>query len=299
MNNQEPDILPEARLVGAKGLLSELEFKILADTIYIGRVSGNDVVLNDTSVSSQHAKITWENDNYIISDLESKNGISVNGKTVTKKVLRNSDKIKIGGTTFRFVYKPLVKESKGGDRGAEAGTNPVRIAIYAIGILIVLVILVRLLPTKTQQEMLPDSPLEVQVYMTLSQLKMKKPEGKISTTGNAEQDASNHYTKGIIYHDSGQFKKAIYEFNAAKEMMPAMEKYAKGIKTALEELNKEIDYHVRLGKVHSNHLRYLDAIKEWEYALFLIEDEQLPQYKKIQNDITIVRKRLEAYGKSY
>lgn len=289
--------IPEARLIGMKGLLSDLEFKILADTIYIGRVPGNDVVLNDTSVSSQHAKITWENNNFIISDLDSKNGISVNGKAVTKRVLRNGDKLKVGGTTFRFVFKASSTDQQGSP--GEGGTNPVRLAIYAIAAFIILIIVAKLLPTQQPLPSADEKREEVQIYLTMDNINQQMKSIAIPSSEDPHKTAEYHYRSGVINFDAGQFRKAMSEFIIASRMNPTEPKYEAALKNGLEHLNKEIDYHVRLGKVHYDNLRYQAAIKEWEYALFLIEDSSLAQYDKIRNDISVIKKRLESRNTEY
>lgn len=71
----------------------------------IGRYPDNDIVLskNDMAVSRRHAKITIENNSYVIEDF-SLNGISINNDKINhdKKELHDGDKIRIGETTFKF-----------------------------------------------------------------------------------------------------------------------------------------------------------------------------------------------------
>lgn len=70
-------------------------------TIRIGRSSNNDIVLNDPTVSSQHAVLTISDNtgstSYRIKDLNSRNGTYVNGVRVTAEVpVKVSDTIKLG-----------------------------------------------------------------------------------------------------------------------------------------------------------------------------------------------------------
>lgn len=54
-------------------------------TIKIGRGQANDIVINDPTVSSEHAKITiLDSGNVVIKDLNSKNGTFVNGKRIVQ-----------------------------------------------------------------------------------------------------------------------------------------------------------------------------------------------------------------------
>jgi len=48
-----------------------------ADVIRIGRAEGNDLVVPDTHVSSEHAKIVYSGDRYVLVDQRSTNGTAI------------------------------------------------------------------------------------------------------------------------------------------------------------------------------------------------------------------------------
>jgi uncharacterized protein (TIGR02996 family) len=65
--------------------------------ITIGRVTGNDVVLPHGSVSRRHARIVIKDEKFILVDLRSTNGTSVNGRRLTSPlVITEHDLISIG-----------------------------------------------------------------------------------------------------------------------------------------------------------------------------------------------------------
>ena len=71
----------------------------------IGRDSQCDVILDDESVSRQHAKVKarkGKKDQYSIWDLASGNGTFVNDKQVVKQALKDGDEIRIGQITLVF-----------------------------------------------------------------------------------------------------------------------------------------------------------------------------------------------------
>lgn len=78
------------------------EFKIDKDSISIGRKHGNDVQLNDLTVSGRHALISTMGDNTYIDDLGSTNGTLLNGARVSKSVLKHGDTIQTGN--YQFTY---------------------------------------------------------------------------------------------------------------------------------------------------------------------------------------------------
>ena len=63
----------------------------------IGRTPKNDIVISSLTVSRTHALITFEDNCFVLSDLNSRNGVFLNGALVTKAKLVNGDIIKIGG----------------------------------------------------------------------------------------------------------------------------------------------------------------------------------------------------------
>ncbi len=71
--------------------------------IKIGRSQENDIVLHDVTVSRKHSVIQWETPYFKIIDLNSTNGLFINGKKVKSKILINEDKIRIGKNYLQFV----------------------------------------------------------------------------------------------------------------------------------------------------------------------------------------------------
>ncbi|HEX8367144.1 MAG TPA: GGDEF domain-containing protein [Pyrinomonadaceae bacterium] len=78
------------------------------EEVILGRALEADVRVNDKKVSRQHARITTvrgvedEEPSYILTDLDSRNGIFLNGERITQETLQNGDKITIGEHILRF-----------------------------------------------------------------------------------------------------------------------------------------------------------------------------------------------------
>ena len=62
----------------------------------LGRDPSNTLVLNDIRASRRHASIRWEGKNYVIRDIDSRNGTYVNSKRVYSASLQNGDIVRIG-----------------------------------------------------------------------------------------------------------------------------------------------------------------------------------------------------------
>src|SRR5918997_1139496 len=71
-------------------------FDLRSESITIGRIEGNDLVLNHPSVSRRHARIDRRGQTVWVLDLKSTNGVKINGNLVTESQIRPGDKISIG-----------------------------------------------------------------------------------------------------------------------------------------------------------------------------------------------------------
>lgn len=69
----------------------------------MGRGLGCDMVLHDESVSREHVAIEFRADGYLIRDLRSTNGTFVNEARVTERLLRDGDRVRVGGCIFKFL----------------------------------------------------------------------------------------------------------------------------------------------------------------------------------------------------
>lgn len=83
-------------------LLQELDLR--PGTTYVGRSSECQITIEDPLVSRQHARFDVEAGRVTVSDLNSRNGVKVNGQpTQDRVVLRNGDRIRIGTQEFVFL----------------------------------------------------------------------------------------------------------------------------------------------------------------------------------------------------
>jgi len=95
-------VVGEAWLSVSRGTQVGRRFTLRTLTTQLGRDSSSDIVLEDKQVSRRHAEIRREAKGYVLYDLQSKNGTSVNGKRITEHLLREGDEIQIGQTVLVF-----------------------------------------------------------------------------------------------------------------------------------------------------------------------------------------------------
>jgi len=92
-------------------------FRDLPIPITIGREEGNLLRLNDERISRFHIKIKQEDDDVILTDLESTNGTRVNGSPVQIRRLRPGDQICLGRSMLLYgTLEEIAKRRKRDDR---------------------------------------------------------------------------------------------------------------------------------------------------------------------------------------
>ena len=93
------------KLVVLSSNFASKEFELSRPQMIIGRTDENDIVINHRSISRNHAKLVREPETgrYTISDLQSSNGVRVNGQDYGKVELRRGDVVDLGHVRLRFV----------------------------------------------------------------------------------------------------------------------------------------------------------------------------------------------------
>ena len=94
-------------------------FPLNQDTITIGRAPENDIVIDEESVSTEHARIDLVPSTLMegfidifIEDLGSTNGTYVNSAPVRRQQLQNFDYVRIAFTDFKLVANKNAKLAK-------------------------------------------------------------------------------------------------------------------------------------------------------------------------------------------
>jgi len=67
-----------------------------------GRHPSQEIQLLDPEVSRRHFLIRPEGDEYVITELQSANGVYVNGQKVKEHTLRDGDRIRVGATVLVY-----------------------------------------------------------------------------------------------------------------------------------------------------------------------------------------------------
>lgn len=79
-------------------------FPLRGDKITVGRRDMNSIILNDQYVSGNHAQFYTENNAVFVEDLNSTNGVFLNGYRIQGSVrIKIRDEVRIGSAIFRVI----------------------------------------------------------------------------------------------------------------------------------------------------------------------------------------------------
>lgn len=95
--------LSKCKLTILSGESKDKEFELQKPVIKVGTKSDNDLVLKDDTMSRNHLEIIQTKDGYLCRDLESMNGVFINGIRIKEAFLTSGSIIRAGKTEFKFL----------------------------------------------------------------------------------------------------------------------------------------------------------------------------------------------------
>ncbi|MEE8169017.1 MAG: FHA domain-containing protein [Phycisphaerae bacterium] len=91
-----------AVLIVTSGKNSGARFELSDRPMICGREPGLDISLADPQVSRRHFEITLVDGRHHVRELQSKNGVFVNGSQVAQSRLEDGDNVQVGDTILKF-----------------------------------------------------------------------------------------------------------------------------------------------------------------------------------------------------
>ncbi len=98
-------LVPKCKLLAVSGPLKAQEFVVNSDTFTIGSGRGNDLMLEDSTISRRHCEIQLTPNGYSIRDLGSTNGTFVQGVRIKSAFLDAGTEFQLGNS--RLVFCPM------------------------------------------------------------------------------------------------------------------------------------------------------------------------------------------------
>ena len=112
------------QLRGSSGPVANQVIELEELDISLGRDLSNDIVVSDSEVSRNHARLNWQGDGFTIQDLRSTNGTWVNGNSAMRTTrLTAGDMVAVGKVSV-FVFELVPEPETDTTREQEAPDPP-------------------------------------------------------------------------------------------------------------------------------------------------------------------------------
>jgi hypothetical protein len=109
----------------------EAVYEIFESEVSLGRGAANGIQIPDSGASKTHALVRQLYGHWKIIDLESKNGLRVNGRFRNQHWLRDGDQLLIGTTSLRYAAEGAAEGSPAAAAAAAPAAAPARAAAQA------------------------------------------------------------------------------------------------------------------------------------------------------------------------
>ncbi|HZW26222.1 MAG TPA: FHA domain-containing protein [Gallionella sp.] len=87
------------------------EYPLTKERMTIGRKAHNDIVIDNLAISGEHAAIVTILNDSFLEDLDSTNGLEVNGVATKKHFLQNNDLVEIGKYKLKYINDQVSQTS--------------------------------------------------------------------------------------------------------------------------------------------------------------------------------------------
>jgi len=90
------------RFIGQSEEFQGSVYELSGSPLTLGRVEGNHIEIGHNSISGSHAELIFDDNDFIVRDLDSTNGTRVNGERISEQKLRKGDVVRFGN--IEFIY---------------------------------------------------------------------------------------------------------------------------------------------------------------------------------------------------
>jgi len=102
--------MPKLQIILPDG--TDISQELTEDVVTIGRVADNTIEIDDASVSSHHAQMALQGNDYILKDLGSTNGTRLNGKSIAaeeEQRLQDGDHVRFGSIETSYLSEHVAQ----------------------------------------------------------------------------------------------------------------------------------------------------------------------------------------------
>lgn len=306
-----PQFGERLRLRIVQGADLGIGYCLMGDSLTIGREEINEIVLDDEKTSRRHVELTWKKERYFARDLDSANGLIINGKKIKGAFLEPGDLITIGNSVIETIG--VGKQSQLGDSmqklkaaSGKKDSEKDNLKKKRTTVLLILFIVAMFALSSNEQVM----TFRERAFITF--IDQEKPEKKLSKAESKEaikdfvpgsdgeapgfKQAQKFYKEGMRELQNRNYRRAISAFETAQTVDPTHSLARVYVDIAKKALETEVqtNYRAALSSVRSQ--RYREARMYYLTVLRLLEKD--PDNKFFQDATEALKsiEKVEAQG---
>ncbi len=291
------------RLICLTGANKGKAYFIKGKRAILGRSEDVDIQVLDIKTSRNHAEIVKIGDDYVLTDLNSQNGVIVNRLKVKQHKLQNKDKVVIGQTVYSFesvtIEPPLPEvnvtddeiesiDEEFDDESENKDKKRSKILFVVVGIALLLLLF-------SEDEATPKKKANLTQISTASDDLLIKKVMKKNYHKNKELKIklSSIYKNGLREYREGNYYRAIAEFNMALIVNPEDPLADFYLKRTKKALDTDIQDLFIKAKRESDSLKYNSSIVLiCKIQRLLITNKEDPRFKQAEEMILKLEEKL-------
>ena len=294
------------RLLSLTGVNKGTSYYLEGNRAVIGRSEKVEISILDPKASREHAEIVRVNDNLVITDLKSQNGIVINDLKVVQHTLTNGDRIIIGSTVFKFdrfeVEKNLVEyvETEAGNNRSLDEVKKSTDSLESnkpdnkkkIFILLAVVLVFLMLDEDEESTKKPTNTTKrlKDVSSSYEEVLQKKKEKEVAEEKNK--------VEGLIHRGQREFReenyfRALEEFNQALIMDPGNGRASFYKRKTKQALDNSIEEYFTMARREVDSLKLESAMISYCAIMRILEGyEEDERYKQSERQIRYLEKKI-------
>lgn len=285
------------RLLCLNGENKGTAYYLKGNRVVLGRAKDVDITVLDAQTSRMHAEIKRLGEEFIVTDIGSRNGIFINDERVLQRHLSSGDKLIIGKTVYKYdVIK--VAETLGNILGIEkkppedapqpdiTAKKPLNKKLIIALAIVALLVLLPDTEKKPISKEVQEKGIEAKDDALEKEFKGFTSAEDETAIKEAKEKLSSAIQRGLRELRENNYFRAIQEFNMALIIEPNHPMASYYLSKTKQSLDEEISLNFLRGRREADALKYQAAIVSNCAVISLLEGyESDERYKEAKDNI--------------
>ncbi len=278
---------------------------LLGKRIVLGRSEKCDVTVLDLKSSREHAEIILVGNDYILTDLQSQNGIMVNDLKVKQHTLADGDKIIIGKTVYKFsrvevkdvnkkkkaAAKTLQKVDDGFYDKQEKEPQNKRLTLTLS--LVILLALVILFADDSGDGVTRKQGRRTTTVREIDESFLRAIKSRNLKDKKTKEKLAKYIKRGRREYREGNYFRAISQFESALQILPNDSLANFYLRKAREKLDEQIEDYFSKAIRDADAVNYAKAVTSYCAVIRLLNRYKTDErYKTAKEGITNLEKKM-------